>query len=226
MNTASIAVVTSVWGTYDKYLPQWAKSIAAQTTPPTQVVIVDAGCRNPNNIQTAEHILAQADIPTTIDTITYTTLGDARNHAVNLTNTTWCLHLDADDTLLPHAITDIHQHTNNADVISLGAIQNGKPRVYPNITATKILARKHGIFSCGAFRKTYWAQRPWHTHNNWVDSTYWVGLAHLGARFASTGRVGFNYNQHPDSISRSLTPTQKAAAIKQWKQACQEWTLN
>jgi hypothetical protein len=71
-----------------------------------------------------------------------------------------------------------------------------------------------------------WATRPWHTHNDWVDSVFWVGLAHLGARFTSTGRVGFRYHDHRDSVSRSLSPQDRHAALRQWEDACKEWTLN
>lgn len=136
------------------------------------------------------------------------------------------MHLDADDMLLPHAIADITTVAPNADVVSLGAIRDGKPHVYPNITAAKILARQHGMFSCGAFRKEFWAKRPWHTENSYCDSTFWVGMAHLGARFRSTGRVGFYYRQHADSVSHSLTPKERAFAIQQWKKSCERWYLN
>lgn len=220
-----IAVVTSVWGEYGKYLPAWAQSITAQQLHPAQTVIVDAGCTSPG-LDEAVDILTTAGIPVTVDHITYTSLGAARNHAVSLADTEWCMHLDADDTLLPRAIKDIAWVHKDADVVSIGAIHQGQARVFPGITAEKILARKHGVFSCGAFRKTFWQKRPWHTHNDWVDSTFWVGLAHLGARFVSTGRVGFNYVVHDDSVSHALTPEERRQAKQQWLRACEEWTLN
>lgn len=223
-----LAVVTSCWGEYAAYLPDWADSIVTQTVPPAQTVIVDAGCRDTGPLNEAAAELDRAGIPVAIDKIRYQSLGGARNAATALAGTEWCIHLDADDMLLPHAIADIAAVTATADVdvVSLGAMRNGQPVVFPDITAAKILARQHGMFSCGAFRRSLWQQRPWHTHNDWVDSTFWVGLAHLGARFASTGRVGFYYRQHHDSISHSLTPRQRKAAIDQWKRACDQWTLN
>ena len=204
----------------------WADSIIAQTLPPAEVVIVDAGCTDTAPRDEAIHNLVEAGINTTLRVITYTTLGAARNAAVEASSTEWAMHLDADDTLVDHALEDVAHHQHDADVVSLGAIRDGQPVIFPNITAEQILARKHGMFSCGAFRRSFWERRPWHTHNDWVDSTFWVGLAHLGARFASTGRVGFNYYQHADSISHSLTPAEKAAAITQWKRACAKWELN
>lgn len=221
-----IAVVTSAWGTYGRYLPEWARSVADQSLKPTQAVIIDAGIKHPKPLWEATAILQDAGIPGSTHHIPYTTMGAARNAAVAHTNTEWCMHLDADDTLLPHAISDVANVAAIADVVSIGAIRNGKPVVFPTITAAKILAGKHGMFSCGAFRRRFWEQHPWHTHNDWIDSTFWVGLAHLGARFVSTRTVGFNYRQHRDSISHTLTAEDRAAATAQWKNACREWTLN
>ena len=220
-----LAVVTSVWGNYGQYLPDWADSIIAQTLRPVEVVIVDAGCDDFAPRDQAILALTDAGIPVKLRIIEFTALGAARNAAVAACSTEWAMHLDADDTLLPHAIAEAAPLQDVADVISLGAIRAGKSAVFPDITAEKILARQHGMFSCGLFRTSFWERRPWHTHNNWVDSTFWVGLAHLGARFASTGRVGFVYRQHPTSVSHALTKQERAAAIEQWKRACTRWTL-
>lgn len=219
-----IAIVTSVWGSYGKFLPQWAKSVADQRIRPCQVAILDAGIDDTQPLAEAVNMLAAFDLR--VERRPYTSLGDARNQAVALTDTEWIIHLDVDDELLSHAIADVYRVHKGYDVVSLGAIHGGRPRVYPNITADKILARKHGVFSCGAFRREYWQQRPWHTKNDWVDSVFWVGLAHLGARFTSTKRVGFRYNIYPESVSHSLSPQDKQRARQQWYDACREWTLN
>lgn len=222
----NLAVVTSCWGDYARYLPDWADSVATQTLPPAETVIVDAGCRDPGPLREAVATLESASIPCLVETIRYQSLGGARNTATALATTEWAIHLDADDMLLPHALSDVSQVADLADVVSLGAMRDGQSLVYPDITAEKILARKHGMFSCGAFRRSFWEQRKWHTHNDWVDSTFWVGLAHLGARFTSTKRVGFYYRQHADSVAHSLTPRQKHQAMEQWKTSCAQWYLN
>ena len=221
-----IAVVTSCWGSYDEYLPEWAQSVAEQDMLPAQAVILDAGVKCRQNLQQAMKVLDAAGIPAVTRRIKYRSLGGARNAAVGAASTEWAMHLDADDLLVPHALADVAEVCEDVDVVSLGAIRNGEPVIFPGITAEQILARKHGMFSCGAFRRSFWEQRPWHTRNDWVDSTFWVGLAHLGARFGSTGRVGFVYRQHADSVSHSLTPFQRRAAMKQWLAACNKWTLN
>ncbi len=224
--TIDIAIVTSVWGDYGQYLPAWAESLAAQQHPPTNTVINDAGVTDKAALAQAVKTLQDNNIPNTVVRKRFWSVGKARNQAVEAADNEWIIHLDADDVLLPHAISDVAEIADRADVVSLGAIRNGAAQVFPGITAEQILNRKHGMFSCGAFRKSFWQRRPWHTKNVAVDSVFWVGLAHLGARFASTGRVGFVYVQHEDSISRSLTPEQKKHAVRQWLKACDRWTLN
>lgn len=221
----SISVVTSSWGDYGKYLPDWARSLTAQTLRPKHTVIVDAGVKDQAALEQAREHLDLHDIPCTVVKTKYSGMGAARNLAVKHTQTEWVIHLDADDTLLPHALSDVAAVADSADVVSLGAIKNGTEYVYPDITAEKLLNKNHGIFSCGAFRRRLWEKRPWHTKNIAVDSTFWVGFAHLGARVTSTGRPGFIYRQHGDSVSHKLTPMQRRQATRQWLKACRKWTL-
>ena len=74
--------------------------------------------------------------------------------------------------------------------------------------------------SCAAFRRELWERRPWHTHNDWVDSTFWVGLAHLGARFAGSDRPQFLYQDHPDSTSHRLTHIDRLLAARSPGRMC------
>lgn len=220
-----LAVVTSCWGDYGKYLGAWADSIIAQDVKPARTVIVDAGVTSKASILDAQKRLEDNGIPCLVRVKRFTSVGAARNAAVSAARAEWIIHLDADDELLPWAIADVEKVAEGYDVVSLGAMRNGEAQCFPGITAEKILAREHGMFSCGAFRKAFWCKRKWHTHNAWVDSTFWVGLAHIGARFTGIDRVGFVYNQHADSVSHRLTPTERKAAMRQWVNACNLWTL-
>ncbi|QDP43766.1 glycosyltransferase [Mycobacterium phage Dallas] len=218
-----IGVVTSAWGDYGKYLPEWAESLANQTVRPAQAVIVDAGCTDAEGVARAVQILNEAGIPAKTGKVEYTTLGAARNAATALCDAEWVSHLDADDLFLTNAVADIAELTDNHDVIAFGCIRDGRPITFPEATAEMILNRQVCVYSCGAFRKSLWEQRPWHTLNDWCDSTYWVGLAHLGARFASTGKVGFVYRQHGDSVSHTISPADKQFAIDQWLSSIEHW---
>lgn len=220
-----LAVVSSAWGTYGRFLPEWAQSITAQTVPPSQVVILDAGCTDTASVSTARDLLTTAGLKTTVVTARCRGMGAARNTAVAATRTAWVMHLDADDLLLPHALEDVAALTPDADVVSLGALLGDQARCFPGITREQILDRNHGCYSCSPFRRTFWERRPWHTRNDWIDSTFWVGFAHLGARFTGTERPGFVYRQHPESFSHRLSPWEKRLATRQWLRACRRWSL-
>lgn len=220
-----LAVVTSAWGDYGRYLPEWAESITAQTIRPAQAVIFDVGCRDTRPVSQAVEILMVSGIDAHAVRGRYRGMGAARNDAVAATAHEWVMHLDADDTLLPHAVADIAGLTHTADVVSLGAIRGGREICFPHVSREMILARGHGVFSCSPFRRSLWQQRPFHTRNDWIDSVFWVGLAHLGARFVGTTRPGFVYRQHQGSFSRRLTRLERRSADQQWRDACRHWSL-
>lgn len=219
-----LAACTSVWGSYGQYLPAWAASVAAQTIKPAQAVIADLGA-DADDIGEAWAILTDAGIPTRVVTDVYRGMGAARNLAVQHATTEWVMHLDADDLLLPHALADTAMLAPTADVVALGAVLGDTERCFPDVSREVILARGFGCYSCSPFRRALWEQRPWQTRNDWIDSVFWVGLAHLGARFRGTVRPGFIYRQHADSFSHQLSTAQRSAAVRQWLEACRQWSL-
>lgn len=225
MGHSGIAVVTSGWGGYSRYLPGWAWSVAAQTVRPDEVVIVDCGFDDWGQVQTATRILAEAGIAFAVRQSMYLGYGAARNAAVEVTSAEWVMHLNVDDRLFSWAIADTLALTAAADVVSLGALHRGEARCFPRVSAQRILDEELGCFSCAAFRRELWERRPWHTYNDWVDSTFWVGLAHLGARFAGSDRPQFLYQDHPDSTSHRLTHIDRLLAARQLRAACAQWTL-
>ncbi|WP_306365454.1 glycosyltransferase family 2 protein [Nocardia sp. CC227C] len=220
-----LAVCTSCWGDYGQYLPAWASSIADQTVKPAQAVIADLGITNRQHLRDAVDILTAAGITTLTATDSYRGMGAARNYAVRHSTAEWVMHLDADDVLLPHAVADTAALAAEADVVALGAVLGDGERCFPHVTRELILGRGFGCYSCSPFRRSLWERRPWHTRNDWIDSVFWVGLAHLGARFRGTVRPGFIYRQHPGSFSHRLSPVQRRAAAQQWKAACRQWSL-
>lgn len=218
----NIGVVTSAWGSYGKYLPEWIESVESQTLKPARITIVDAGIDDPFPAQLR---LAQCSIPWRWKKIEYRGMGNARNAAVEATPTEWIMHLDADDLLLPYALADISKCAHRADVVSIGAIRGHEEIVYRWASTERALNRQAVCFSCAAFRRSYWEQRPFIEINDWVDSVFWVGLAHLSAKIVSTRRPGFRYRQHPDSHSRNMTPDQRAEALAQYQRLAREWDL-
>ena len=226
-SSIDLAVVTSCWGDYAKWLPDWAHSIGQQVVKPQQVVIADLGVTQTQPLYHAIDILCDEYGINAFPTWgLYEGMGAARNTAVAATDTEWIMHLDADDRLLPWALAECANVQEIADVICLGARRSDRRvQLFPSASNELVKAGYQCCFSCAPFRRSLWAKRPFQTANDWVDSVFWVGLAHLGARFVPTPRPGFIYRDHADSFSHKLTPEDRRAATAQWKQQCQEWSL-
>lgn len=211
-----IGVVTSAWGEYGKYLPEWVASIQEQSIKPSMITIINAG----TDTTEAQQILRTGRIPWQIIQIPYTGMGPARNAAVAHTDTEWVMHLDADDVLLPHALEDIAGIHQDADVVSMGMTVNGRDVTFPHTSAEHVKAGGIGCYSCAAYRRYLWERRPYITANDWVDSALWVGFAHEGARFRATSRVGAVYRQHDDSFSHRLSDRDRMLAGEQHRALC------
>ncbi|ABQ86173.1 glycosyltransferase [Mycobacterium phage Tweety] len=220
-----ITIGTGVWGDYGKFLPDWAASLAAQTVKPTAVVIVDAGLDDPCTAVHAVRILEAADIPATVKQVEYDSVGGVRNAPFWDVHTEWAMSLDADDTLVPDAIETYAALQDDADVIAPGAIRNGEPELYPHASTEAVLQARHCVLSCGPFRMSFWRQRPWQTKNPWVDSVFWIGLAHLGARIVPAPKPTFVYRRHEGSMNTWWNDQQKLQARRQMKQQARKWTL-
>lgn len=217
--TWPIGVVTSAWGTYGRYLPEWVDSVAAQTVRPELVTVLDAGV---DDIGPARQALEASGLEWQIVRDTYRGMGAARNRAVEATPTTWVTHLDADDVLLPHALADVRDLAPRADVVSIGMRRGRREIVFPQASTAGALAGRHVAFSCAAFRRELWEQAPWHESNDFIDSAFWLRMARAGARFAGTARAGAVYRQHPGSFSRRLSPRDRRAARDQLKRMVRE----
>jgi hypothetical protein len=175
------------------------------------VVIVDNGSTDdtPKLVIQAAGLLTDAGIDVTILRTQRTDFGTARNVAVGLADTEWVMHLDADDTLMPHALADAVEIAPNADVIGFGYERNGDlaagPSFYRKTYSTSqgpstlsSIAPASGV---SPFRRSFWERRPYRTDmiGGW-DTALWLGFAHMNARFVPTTRPVFWYRQHADSV--------------------------
>lgn len=212
----SIAVVTSAWGAYGRFLPAWIKSVAAQTRKPDLVTIVDAGLEKDPGLR---RLLSAAVENWQVVSVPYRGMGAARNAAVAHSEADWVMHLDADDVLLSHALEDAEKVAKSgADVVAIGMRENGRDITFPRSSRQAVLRGELACFSCALFRRSFWVKRPYITANDWVDSALWLGFAQAGAVFKPTKRAGAVYVKHPDSFSRKLTPQEREAAKAQFLQ--------
>lgn len=220
-----IAVVTTVWGGYGRYLAEWAQSVGAQSQRPDQVVIAEFGDCATEATQAAR-TLAGHGVDVSVVSEPYTGMADARNTAVAAAGTDWVMHLDADDLLLPGTLARVSPLTDRFDVVSLAArYESGRVRSFPTVSARSILSGRLGCFSCSPYRRRLWEVAPYQTlpgKLDYVDSLLWVGFAQQGARFVGLKEPGFVYRQHPDSFKRTLGPAQLAAARRHVRRAIRQ----
>lgn len=207
---SDLTIVTACTG-YGQYLRDWTTSILAQAMLPGRVCIFTHGSvlDNVAGMHAAARFF-EADIPVYHEHCEERVdLGEARNRAVALSESEWVLHLDADDTLMPHALAICHARHADADVISAGYERSGRitsgtsrrSRVYEDLDGILALDANGLCSSNSPFRRRFWEQSPYRTdmYGAW-DIAFWIGLARLGARFRATPVPIFYYRLHPDSI--------------------------
>ncbi len=222
-----LAIVTSCSG-YGKYLGEWAQSIVDQDTHwPSKVCIYTHALEEDYQAAVAAmDLLENAGIPTIhVHDEVRNDFGTARNMAVGLaTGVEWVMHLDADDMLMKHALTDTAALMPGADVVGFGYTRSGdlasgpknKGRVYKNGDGLEVLHHDAPCASVSPFRRKFWEQSPYRTdmEGAW-DTALWIGFCRLGARFRATKRPCFWYRQHADSIfnKRRLTKDWRYAMV-------------
>jgi hypothetical protein len=217
-----LGVVTAAWGDYGRFLPDWVASIEAQPWTPTQVTVVDCGLTDPKPgraaLEASQLRWRWIDAP-------FEGFGRARNTAVAATPTTWISHLDADDIYLPTAFNDAHRLAPTADVIGIGALHDGKPRLSEGSAADLLRRRSRPPLSPSFYRRNLWEHAPYLTGNNHVESALWVGFAHQKARFAHTDRPGFVYRRRPDSHFNTRTDEVRRQASDQYHRLLRRWDV-
>ena len=217
-----LGVVTAVWGSYGRFLPDWVASITAQPWPPTQVTVVDCGMDDP---QLGRQALEQSGLRFRWVEAPYEGFGRSRNRAVAATPTAWISHLDADDIYLPTAFHDARELAPVADVVGLGALQNGQPRLSAGNAKQILAGRRHPPLSPAMYRRRLWEVSPYLTGNNHVESALWVGFAHQKARFEHTSRPAFVYRRRDDSHYSTRTDTMRRQATDQYERLLRNWEV-
>ena len=205
-----LTIVTSCHG-YGQYLAEWADSIIRQEQRPGAVRLFTHGSdADAGHAINAARALREAGLDAEawhddhlLD------FGTARNRAVEMAETEWVMHLDADDMLMPHAVREIARLAPNADVVSLGYERCGDLAAGPQFRRKTYRAHRgqatldDGTPASGVspFRRSFWERSPYRTDmlGGW-DTALWIGFAHLDARFVPTPGPCFWYRQHADSV--------------------------
>lgn len=203
----TIGVVTTCH-TYTHFLAGWCGSVRNLNTKPDKVVIA---CTDEATTRAAidlpEFTLVQVDEPFG--------LGKYLNAAIAACETDWIVWIGADDRYRMHALDGLR--FSQADVVAMGLQFGHGGAWHPHaVSPDAVLAVNENYVPCGsAFRRRLWQQIPFQPHlAPFEDWALWVGFAHLGATFTSTGRIDFDYGQHPDQIVPDMEPTR--SRIAEW----------
>lgn len=217
-----LAIVTSCFN-YGRYLDAWARSILALDRPPAMVAIVDNGSTDgtAEDVARAAALLQEGGLEVRTKRLERVNFGAARNAAVALADGDWVMHLDADDMVMPHCLTDVAELAPQADVVALGYERCGnlaagpknRTRVYRDSQGRGTLRSKAPASGVSPFRRSFWERAPYREdmEGGW-DTALWIGFAHLGARFKATRRPCFFYRQHADSIFNSRRVSSRKSA--------------
>ena len=205
----SIGTVTTVGGSYSRWLPEWTDGLLSQHRLPDQIVIVVNGPvpdrrhveDSVGRLQDVVPDVRLVDLPWTVN------YGRARNIGVDRTGTVWAHHADVDDVLFPHALSDWQKLEADADVVAFGWKRFGNPprgtkrRLYSASQGQSTLDSRGPASGLSPFRRTFWQKKPYDDRlpSGW-DTALWRGFGHLQARFVPTVRPVFGYRFHQDSV--------------------------
>ena len=224
-----IGIVTTVWGDYGKYLPEWASSVCQQTVKPKIVTLVVAG-ETPNNApkiwrEKCVPLFNEKEIAYQIKILPeHKGMGYARNAAVRETKTKWIMHLDVDDLLLPFAIYELSILSKDADVIVPGVRKEtmSGELIYEKIFTNKKLPSLERISkgkgsgsSMNTYRRSFWEKQPYIEENEFVVTSLLIGFLHLGARVKATDKACCIWRFREDSHWHFDLSSKKRIAAKE-----------
>lgn len=215
----NIGICTSFYNNYGRFFDRWINSIDNLTIKPNAITVVlsgkDHGLDIPtpivNNINITPFIYNDIKF---IYLPEHISMGNARNKAVEHTNTEYIQYLDIDDEILPNAL-EVYNKYPNYDVISGGLrIKGAKENkdILFNATNQRQRLGKHCCCSHALYKKSFWNKSKYIETNDYIEQPFWIKLAQLGATFISTEEICTIYNTRADGHNMSLTRQQREEA--------------
>lgn len=216
-----LTIVTTASNGYGRFLDAWCTSIIALTVRPAAVRILTHGAIEDANAavgaarRLAPVLGVQAVVHEHVEELL--NVAAAKNRAVAGTRTPWVMNLDADDTLLPHALEDVAALAPQADIVAFGYERHGEvrgkvakgSRLYADAVGLDAVRKFYPASGNWPFRRSLWQLRPYRLEleGGW-DTASLIDWCHLGARVKATTRPCFRYFRRSDSVlsQRILNP--------------------
>jgi hypothetical protein len=180
-----VTVYSVCYGNYDRFLPDWWASVVALNPAPADVVLITD---RPQPIDCRQVIAAPSG------RYPYSTY---LNTAVQACTTEHVATLDCDDTAMPDALAGTNY---DVDVYIWGLERSdGKIHCPTNRSAGEVLELGYNPFNHGGVHTVdIWRRAGGFRDVGYSDWAFYIDCAHAGATFATSGRVNYRYQWHPD----------------------------
>jgi glycosyltransferase involved in cell wall biosynthesis len=192
---------------YARFLPEAVASVAAQTWPALQCVIVDDGSADDT---AAVALQLRARHPRLdVRLVRQRNLGvaQARNAGVRATGARLVMQLDADDRLEPHAVAKLVAalRADGADVAHCDAREfDGGDRLLPAAARVTLplLRRGNALNYCALLRRELFAWLGGYRdiRSGYDDWDLWLSAAAAGCRFVRVPEPLLRYRRHGSSL--------------------------
>lgn len=194
----SVGVVTVAVGeSYQQRLPTWAEAVADLERVPDEVTIAVDDIADDLAGEILAILPAAQIIHSTRQWQHHPQV--LANDAVEHTSTDWICKMDADDVILPHALTPLDGL--DADVLMFGIQLDDNGLLWGDVTRDEILKRRGNIvFSGSPYRRHLWHDNPYRDMI-FEDWAFWIGCAEQGARFVASNTIDYIYTRHDEQIS-------------------------
>jgi glycosyltransferase involved in cell wall biosynthesis len=194
-----------------EYLSEALESVAAQTVPPLEVLVIDDG--STDDTGAVASVWAQS-LPLGLVRVTNRGLPNARNTALMLARGEAFLPLDADDWLDPHYIErTLPLLEAGADVVLTGIQEHGEQRngaympgfdmPWTSVSVDILLYDYNRFYYCSLFRTRTLREVGGYNGRmtlGYEDWDLWIDLMKRGVRFDAVQETLFNYRTKASSM--------------------------
>jgi hypothetical protein len=223
----NIAIVTTAYNGYQRFIPQWLEAISKLKDKPTEVVIAMEKWPDKardNMFENLDKTIKELNVRV-VEVDRAENMGHMRNIAVAETSTEWVMYLSVDDVILPNAINELKKH-DNGDYIcitwkSVATWTNDEEKIHKGITPEEMVLKHNGkgfIVGHSPFKRWIWEKNPYMEHD-YPNAPFLAGAVENGAKFTKTGHPCTLYLRRLDSHARLLGRRKETLVLSEKKQA-------